>query len=61
MGGDRVTVRNLRVVAVDAEANQLVVTGAVPGAAGACVVIRRAVAPRRRPVAPAVGEKKKKR
>ena len=43
MGGDRVTVRNLRVVTVDAESNRLVVTGAVPGAAGAYVVIRRAV------------------
>ena len=61
MGGDRVTMRNLRVVSVDAESNRLVVTGAVPGAAGACVVIRRAVAPRREPVAPVVEKKKRKR
>lgn len=47
MGGDRVTVRNLRVVEVDAEQHRLVVKGAVPGAPGACVVIRKAVAPRR--------------
>ncbi|MYN67921.1 MAG: 50S ribosomal protein L3 [Acidobacteria bacterium] len=61
MGGDQVTVRNLRVVTVDAESNRLVVTGAVPGAAGAYVVIRRAVAPRREPAAPPVDEKKKKK
>ena len=60
MGADRVTARNLRVVTVDAESNRLVVTGAVPGAAGAYVVIRRAVAPRRAPAAPAVDEKKKR-
>lgn len=48
MGGDRVTVRNLRVIEVDAEQHRLVVNGAVPGAPGACVVIRKAVAPRRR-------------
>ena len=44
MGGDRVTGRNLRVVEVDAEQHRLVVNGAVPGAPGACVVIRKAVA-----------------
>ena len=60
MGGDRITVRNLRVVTVDAESNRLVVTGAVPGAAGAYVVIRRAAAPRREP-APAPVEEKKRR
>lgn len=47
MGGDRVTVRNLRVIEVDAEQHRLVVRGAVPGAPGVCVVIRKAVAPRR--------------
>ena len=44
MGGDRVTTRNLRVVQVDAENNLLVVRGAVPGAPGGYVVIRKAVA-----------------
>jgi large subunit ribosomal protein L3 len=44
MGMDRVTVRNLRVVKVDAENNLLLVRGAVPGANGGYVVIRRAVA-----------------
>jgi large subunit ribosomal protein L3 len=45
MGSDRVTVRNLRVVKVDAENHLLLVHGAVPGAAGGYVVIRKAVAP----------------
>ena len=58
MGGDRVTVRNLRVVTVDAENHRLVVAGAVPGAPGACVVIRKAVAPRREPVVQPVEKKK---
>ena len=47
MGGDRVTVRNLRVVQVDVENHRLVVRGAVPGSPGGYVVIRKAVAPRR--------------
>lgn len=63
MGGDRVTVRNLRVVTVDAENHRLVVAGAVPGAPGQCVVIRKAVAPRREPVVQQVetGRKKQQR
>ena len=44
MGGDRVTVRNLKVVQVDGENNLLVIHGAVPGAPGGYVVIRKAVA-----------------
>jgi large subunit ribosomal protein L3 len=44
MGGDRVTVRNLKVVQVDVENNLLVVHGAVPGAPGGYVVVRKAVA-----------------
>jgi large subunit ribosomal protein L3 len=43
MGADRVTTRNLKVVAVDAENNLLVVRGAVPGAPGNYVVIRKAI------------------
>ena len=61
MGGDRVTVRNLRVVQVDAENHRLVVRGAVPGAPGGYVIIRRAVAPRREPVRPAQDDAQKKR
>jgi large subunit ribosomal protein L3 len=44
MGGDRVTTRNLRVVAVDTENNLLIVHGAVPGAPGNYVVVRKAIA-----------------
>ncbi len=41
MGSDRVTVKNLKVVRVDAEKNILVVRGAVPGAGGGYLVIRK--------------------
>ena len=61
MGGDRVTVRNLRVIQVDVENNRLVVKGAVPGAPGGHVLIRRAVAPHREPVVPVQDTTKKKR
>jgi large subunit ribosomal protein L3 len=47
MGGDRVTVRNLKVLRIDAEHHLLVVSGAVPGAPGVTVVVRKAVAARR--------------
>jgi len=49
MGGDRVTTRNLSVVKIDAENNLLVVKGAVPGAPGGYVVIRKAVAAKPEP------------
>ncbi len=39
MGGDQVTVSNLKVVAVDKEKNQLTVKGAVPGARNSFVMI----------------------
>ncbi len=42
LGSDRVTVRNLEVVQVDADDNLVLVKGAVPGPAGAYVMIRRA-------------------
>ena len=45
MGTDRVTVRNLRVLKVLAEDNALIVEGAVPGADGGYVVVRKAKAP----------------
>ena len=41
MGSDRVTARNLTVVRVDTENNLLVVQGAVPGAGGGYVLIRK--------------------
>ena len=43
MGGDRVTVRNLKVVQVDGDQNLIVVHGAVPGAPGGYVVVRKAI------------------
>ena len=42
MGGDRVTVRNLKVVRVDPTNNLLLVRGSVPGAKGGLVEIRSA-------------------
>jgi len=45
MGNARVTVRNLRVVQVNAEENTLLVAGAVPGPDGGYVVVHQAKAP----------------
>jgi large subunit ribosomal protein L3 len=59
MGVDRVTVRNLKVLKVDAENNLLLVKGAVPGANGGYVVIRKAVAAKPEPK-PQLQEKPKK-
>jgi large subunit ribosomal protein L3 len=42
MGTQRVTVRNLEIVEVDAEDNVILVKGAVPGPNGGYVVVRRA-------------------
>src|SRR3954469_12293775 len=53
MGSDRVTVRNLRIVKIDAENNLLLLRGAVPGAPGSYVVVRKAVAAKKEPVAQA--------
>jgi large subunit ribosomal protein L3 len=43
MGGERVTVLNLKVQAIDADKNLLLVKGAVPGARGRLVFVRNAV------------------
>ena len=40
MGGDRVTVKNLRVLQVDPSTNTLLISGAVPGRPGTLVEIR---------------------
>ncbi|MEE2636647.1 MAG: 50S ribosomal protein L3 [Acidobacteriota bacterium] len=61
MGGDRVTVRNLRVLQVDAEQHVLVVKGAIPGAPGGIVMVRKAVAARREPAPVAVEATKKRK
>jgi large subunit ribosomal protein L3 len=39
-GGDRVTVKNLKVVAVDAANNQIMIKGAIPGRRGTLLEIR---------------------
>ena len=57
MGGERVTVRSLQVLRVDPENNLLVVNGAIPGAPGSYVIVRKAVAPR---IVRVVQEKKPK-
>ncbi len=40
MGSDRVTVKNLKVLATDVENNQILISGAIPGIRGALVEIR---------------------
>ena len=50
MGGDRVTTRNLKVVQVDGDNHLLLVRGAVPGAAGSYIMVRKAVAAKKEPV-----------
>lgn len=40
MGGDRVTVKNLKVLQVDADTNTLLISGAIPGRPGTLVEIR---------------------
>ena len=43
MGGARVTVRNLKVLRVDADNNLLIVEGGIPGAPTGYVVVRKAI------------------
>lgn len=59
MGVDRITVRNLKVLKIDSENNLLLVKGAIPGANGGYVVIRKAVAAKPEP-RPQLQEKPKK-
>jgi large subunit ribosomal protein L3 len=59
MGSGQVTVRNLRIIRVDAENNLLMVEGAVPGGPNSVVVIRKAVAAKPVRVAQAEPAKKK--
>ena len=42
MGDHRITVKNLKVIAVDAEKNLLLIKGSVPGAPGALLIIKLA-------------------
>ncbi len=41
MGNEKVTVKNLKVVTVDTEKNLIYIKGAVPGADGALLVIKK--------------------
>ena len=45
MGGAQVTVQRLTIVRVDAERNLILVKGAIPGAAGSCVIVKETVKP----------------
>jgi large subunit ribosomal protein L3 len=59
MGADRVTVRNVKILRVDAENNLLMLEGAVPGGPNSVVVIRKAVAAKPVRIAQAEPTKKK--
>jgi large subunit ribosomal protein L3 len=59
MGAGRVTVRNLKVLKVDADNNLLLVEGSVPGGPNAILVIRKAVAAKKIKIAQAEPVKKK--
>ena len=53
MGGDQVTVRNLKIVQVDGENNVLIIRGAVPGAPGTYLIVRKAITAKKEAVAQA--------
>jgi large subunit ribosomal protein L3 len=61
MGGGRVTIRNLKVLRVDAENHLLIVRGGIPGAPSGYVMIRKAVAAKRLKVAQVEKPKKGKK
>ena len=53
MGGDQVTVRNLKIVQVDGENHVMLIRGAVPGAPGTYLIVRKAIAAKKEVVAQA--------
>jgi large subunit ribosomal protein L3 len=59
MGSERVTVRNVKVLRVDAENNLLLLQGSVPGGPNSVVVIRKAVAAKKLKIAQVEPVKKK--
>src|SRR5207249_307580 len=61
MGGGRVTIRNLKVLRVDADNNLLIVQGGIPGAPSGYVLVRKAVAAKKIKVAQAEKPKKGKK
>ena len=50
MGGDQVTVRNLQIVQVEGENHVMIIRGAVPGAPGTYLIVRKAIAAKKEPV-----------
>jgi large subunit ribosomal protein L3 len=61
MGGGHVTIRNLKVLRVDADNHLLIVEGGIPGAPAGYVLVRKAVAPHRVKVAQVEKPKKGKK
>ena len=61
MGGGRVTIRNLKVLSVDADNHLLIVEGGIPGAPSSYVVVRKAVAKKKLKVAQVEKPKKAKK
>ncbi|HZR24327.1 MAG TPA: 50S ribosomal protein L3 [Vicinamibacterales bacterium] len=61
MGGGRVTIRNLKVLRVDADNHLLLVEGGIPGAPTGYVIIRKAIAPHKIKVAQVEKPKKGKK
>jgi large subunit ribosomal protein L3 len=61
MGGGRVTIRNLKVVRVDADNHLLIVQGGIPGAPTGYVIVRKAVAAKKIKVAQVEKPKKGKK
>ena len=60
MGGKRITIRNLKVVRVDAENHLLLVEGGIPGAPEGYVIVRKAITPKKVKVAQVEKPKKGK-
>ncbi len=61
MGGDRVTVRNLKVLRVDPDNHLLILEGGIPGAPSGYLMVRKAVAAKRIKVAQVEKPKKAKK
>jgi large subunit ribosomal protein L3 len=61
MGGKRITIRNLKVVRVDAENHLLLVEGGIPGAPEGYVIVRKAITPKKLKVAQVEKPKKGKK
>lgn len=59
MGDERVTVKSLTIARVDAENNLLMIRGAVPGATGSVVLIKKSARQRVAKTAPTAAKKKK--